>query len=213
MARNNPKLDKIYEVFDKHKVDIDRDSIWSVKGTPVVKHKDVERLGAKLGIVYDSPKILRAERDEAVILVTGSMGERSEWSIGEALIVREGEVGGNYKVTGNQASYVYAMAEKRAKDRVILKLADLHGDAYSEDEADDFKDSSKRDRDDRSANNDNSSKSEVPSSDLLQRMKSDLDDEQSIEGVTNYMNHAETIRELSKVLSKDEAAEVKNYAT
>ena len=32
------------------------------------------------------------------------------------------------------------MAEKRAKDRVVLKLVDLSGDFYSEDEADDFKD-------------------------------------------------------------------------
>ena len=31
------------------------------------------------------------------------------------------------------------MAEKRAKDRVILKLVGLHGYAYSEEEADDFK--------------------------------------------------------------------------
>ena len=31
------------------------------------------------------------------------------------------------------------MAEKRAKDRVILKLAGIHGDAYSEEESDDFK--------------------------------------------------------------------------
>ena len=33
------------------------------------------------------------------------------------------------------------MAEKRAKDRVILKLAGLHGYVYSEDEAEDFKES------------------------------------------------------------------------
>ena len=31
------------------------------------------------------------------------------------------------------------MAEKRAKDRVILKLVGLHGHVYSEEEADDFK--------------------------------------------------------------------------
>jgi hypothetical protein len=31
------------------------------------------------------------------------------------------------------------MAEKRAKDRVILKLVGLHGDVYSEEEADEFK--------------------------------------------------------------------------
>ena len=33
------------------------------------------------------------------------------------------------------------MAEKRAKDRVILKLIGLSGDVYSEEEADDFKQS------------------------------------------------------------------------
>lgn len=32
------------------------------------------------------------------------------------------------------------MAEKRAKDRVILKLVGLHGYVYSEEESDDFKD-------------------------------------------------------------------------
>ena len=32
-----------------------------------------------------------------------------------------------------------AMAEKRSRDRVILKLLSLHGALYSEDEADDFK--------------------------------------------------------------------------
>jgi cytochrome c2 len=64
--------------------------------------------------------------------VTGAIGDKSEWSIGEACI------NVNYKVSGKQAAYVYAMAEKRAKDRVILKLAGLHG-VYSEDEADDFK--------------------------------------------------------------------------
>jgi transcription initiation factor IIF auxiliary subunit len=36
------------------------------------------------------------------------------------------------------------MAEKRAKDRVILKLVGLHGDVYSEEEADDFKDTQKK---------------------------------------------------------------------
>ena len=37
--------------------------------------------------------------------------------------------------------YPFAMAEKRAKDRVILKLLGVAGDTYSEEEADAFKDS------------------------------------------------------------------------
>jgi hypothetical protein len=146
MARKNPKLDKIYDVFDKHGVEIDRESIWEVQGTPVVKHKDVERLGAKLGIKWTKPEILRAERDEAVILVMGEANGKTEWSIGEALIAKEDQVGGNYKVKGKMAAYPYAMAEKRAKDRVILKLADLHGDAYSSEEADDFNQANNDDR-------------------------------------------------------------------
>ena len=92
-------------------------------------------------ISFDPPQVLRAERDEAVILVSGSIALApnlgaavpKEWSIGEAL------VNVNYRVSGKQAAYVYAKAEKRAKDRVILKLIGLHGLLYSEEEADEFR--------------------------------------------------------------------------
>lgn len=168
---NRAKLDKIYDVFEKHKVPVDKDAIWEVQGTPVVKHKDVERLGAAMGIKWEKPQILRAESYEAVIIVFGTVGDKMEWSIGEAKImemidtgrknnwgkpIREPKDGcfGNYIVTGSQAAYPYAMAEKRAKDRVILKLADLHGDAYSSEEADDFRQADNSDdrRDDRRDN-------------------------------------------------------------
>jgi hypothetical protein len=108
-------------------------NVWRVQGTPVIYHKALERIAAQAKISFDPPQVLRAERDEAVLLATGHMGERAEWSIGEALI------GVNYRVSGKQAAYVYAMAEKRAKDRVILKLVELHGLVYSEEEADEFK--------------------------------------------------------------------------
>src|SRR5215204_6543732 len=108
-------------------------NIWRVQGQAVIYHKALERIAAQAGIAFASPTILRAERDEAVILVTGRMGERTEWSIGEAL------VNVNYRISGRQAAYVYAMAEKRAKDRVILKLVGLHGLLSSEEEADAFK--------------------------------------------------------------------------
>lgn len=127
---------EIRDLFRSKNVPLERDDVWSVQAARVVRHKALERLAAALNITYDPPQILRNERDEAVILVTGRLGERSEWSIGEALTT-DGSRPGNYKVVGKQAPYVYAMAEKRAKDRVILKLAGLHG-AYSEDEADDF---------------------------------------------------------------------------
>ena len=110
-------------------------NIWRVQGQAVIYHKALERIAAQAQIQFEPPSIVRAERDEAVILVTGRMGERVEWSIGEALI------GTNYRVSGKQAAYVYAMAEKRAKDRVILKLIELHGLVYSEEEADEFRQS------------------------------------------------------------------------
>src|SRR5215217_5964397 len=110
-------------------------NIWRVQGQAVIYHKALERIAAQAGITFGPPTILRAERDEAVLLVTGSMGERTEWSIGEAL------VNVNYRISGHQAAYVYAMAEKRAKDRVILKLIGLHGLLYSEEEADELKSS------------------------------------------------------------------------
>jgi hypothetical protein len=108
-------------------------NVWRVQGTAVIYHKALERIAAQAGIAFAPPTLLRAERDEAVVLVTGSLGERTEWSIGEALVHV------NYRVSGRQAAYVYAMAEKRAKDRVILKLVGLHGLLSSEVEADAFK--------------------------------------------------------------------------
>src|SRR6185436_10585964 len=110
-------------------------NIWRVQGQAVIYHKALERIAAQAKITFDPPNVLRAERDEAVLLVTGRMNDRAEWSIGEAL------VNVNYRVSGRQAAYVYAMAEKRAKDRVILKLVGLHGLLSSEEEADEFKSS------------------------------------------------------------------------
>jgi hypothetical protein len=119
-------LKEFDEIFDES-------NVWKVQGTPVLSHKTLERIAAKAKIRFDLPTIIRAERDEAVIMVAGRRGDQQEWSIGECL------VNVNYRVSGKQAAYVWAMAEKRAKDRVILKLVELHGFAYSEDEADDLK--------------------------------------------------------------------------
>src|SRR5919202_6841290 len=107
-------------------------TVRHVQGTAVISHKALERIAARAGITFDPPSVLRAERDEAVLLALGRMGERSEWSIGEALL------NVNYRVPGKEPVYVYAKAEERAKDRIILKLIGLHGLLYSEEEADQF---------------------------------------------------------------------------
>ena len=109
------------------------ENTWKVQGTTVIYHRAVERIAAKAGVIFDPPVILRAEREEAVILVSGRLGDRIDWTIGEAL------VNVNYRVSAKMPAYVYAIAEKRAKDRLVLKLIGLHGLLYSEDEADDFR--------------------------------------------------------------------------
>jgi hypothetical protein len=124
---------EIRDLFQKHKISLSRDDVWEVQGNPVVKHQALERLSSALRIIWHKPEVLRAERDEAVLIVTGNLPSGpSEWSIGEAVI------GQNLLARNKTAIYPYAMAEKRAKDRVILKLAGLYG-SHSEEEADDFK--------------------------------------------------------------------------
>lgn len=102
---------------------------WDCHGTPVVLHKVLEQVAAKQGISFDPPTMIEAdaEKKTVVMLVSGRIGDKVEWSIGEAVPYN------------NKNSYPYAMAEKRAKDRVILKLIGVAGFVYSEDEADDFK--------------------------------------------------------------------------
>lgn len=123
---------EIRDLFKTKNVPLNATDVWKVQSALVIKHAALERLAASLGIVFEKPEFLRAQADECVVLVHGRLGDAQEWSIGEA------RIGLNYQVSGKQAGYPYAMAEKRGKDRVILKLAKLHG-AYSEDEADDFK--------------------------------------------------------------------------
>ncbi len=112
------------------------DEVWEVRrgGSWVVKHAALERVATKNGIKFDDPKPLEARGVDAcaALIVTGRMGERSEWSIGEA------------SPSNNKNAYPYAMAEKRGKDRVILKLLNSHGALYSEAEADEFAPEPKR---------------------------------------------------------------------
>lgn len=102
---------------------------WDCHGTPVALHKALEQVAAHLGITFDPPVIIEAnaEKKTVVMQVSGRLGDAVEWSIGEAVPYN------------NKNSYPYAMAEKRAKDRVILKLIGVAGFVYSEDEADAFK--------------------------------------------------------------------------
>ena len=129
MAKNNVP-EKVIEVLKEIGL-TPQQAGWDCHGTYVLLHKALEKVAAHRKIEFDEPRILTANvsAKEVVVLVTGRMGELSEWSIGEAAPYN------------NKNNYPFAMAEKRAKDRVILKLVGLHGDAYSQAEADEFQES------------------------------------------------------------------------
>ena len=109
---------------------LNKDAVWDCHGTWVLKHSACETIAANRGITFDEPLIIESDADKsiAIVMVKGYLGDKFEWTFGEAT------------PKNSKNSYPYAMAEKRAKDRIILKLIGLHGDVYSEDEADDFKD-------------------------------------------------------------------------
>jgi hypothetical protein len=112
---------EVLSFMEKHS--IDSDEIWEVHGNSwCIKHKALERAGAVAGISWGQPTMVETDSAAGVvaICVFGKLGDREEWSIGEAA------------PKNNKNAYPYAMAEKRAKDRVILKLLNTHGYLYSE---------------------------------------------------------------------------------
>lgn len=127
------KLDpRLIEILTKYGED-PNEALWDCHGTWVAYHKAIERIAAQAGVEFDHPDIVIATDTVAVICVTGKMGDRHEWSFGEA------------SPRNNKNAYTWAMAEKRGKDRVVLKLVGLHGLVYSEEESDDFKREPSRD--------------------------------------------------------------------
>ena len=94
----------------------------------IALHKFLEKVANKAGINFNLPTVLNCETGEIAVCVEGIDKEGNKaWSIGEA------------SPKNCKNDYRWAMAEKRAKDRVILKLLGIAGDMYSEDEADEFK--------------------------------------------------------------------------
>lgn len=124
----DPMVENILGKYDISTID----ALWPLKRkdktTGVVKtqwiiyHRYCEQIAAKAGIIFDKPEVVVNDREhhEVVLLVTARMGHTVEWSYGEA----------SAKTT--ILPYIWAMAEKRGKDRVILKLAGFHGMVYSD---------------------------------------------------------------------------------
>ncbi len=103
--------------------------LWDCHNTWVMYHRYIEQAGAIKKIEYDLTEIeTNSAAGVVCIKCTASIGVNG----GKAKCITYGEA--SPKNTKN--SYPYAMAEKRAIDRAILKLLGLHGFIYSEDEMD-----------------------------------------------------------------------------
>lgn len=126
MSTLEPRIEAIRKEYG-----LEGSDFWQIKqnGQWVCKHAALEIIAVKAKVEWSAPQIIEADAPNLVcsMIVTGRMGDRTEWATGETNQT-------NYQVKGKQPAYPWAMAEKRAKDRVILKLVGIHGLVYSEDE-------------------------------------------------------------------------------
>ncbi len=107
----------IKEIAEKYKLktnqsNMDENDFWKHKqsGKWIIKHSACEKIGNIEGIIIGPPQILNSEQSFVRMVVSGKMGEKMEWTIGEA------------DTKNSQGFYQGMICEKRAKDRVILKL-------------------------------------------------------------------------------------------
>ena len=121
MSKLDPRIEAVRQQYG-----LEASDFWQIPQNKqwVCKHAALEIVATKANVEWSAPQIIEANTGSgiAVLAVTGKMGERVEWATGEA------------SPKNNKNSYPWAMAEKRAKDRVILKLVGIHGLVYSEDE-------------------------------------------------------------------------------
>jgi len=153
----------IKELADKY--ELQKDDFWELRknsGKWIITHDACEKIAQTEGIVFDPPVIVNYQ--PSIITENGEKIQQVKWGkefwkpawagtcqkkSGDVAMIVTGYKADNpdYKIwtTGEAnalnctAEYYMAMAEKRAKDRVILKLINAYEQGiYSDVEADDF---------------------------------------------------------------------------
>ena len=112
------------------KYNLTKDDYWQESRSKkwIISHDACEKIADMEGIIFGLPQILNSEQNFVRMVISGKKGDVLIWSIGEA----------DNKNCKNL--YFGSMAEKRGKDRVILKLINAYEyGIYSDVEADDFK--------------------------------------------------------------------------
>ncbi len=101
---------------------------WEAHGNRVVRHFALERIGEEQDCVLIDLILIAADQDKgtAIVKAVVKRGERLYQSFGEA------------SPKNNKNTHPVNMAEKRAIDRALLKALRVHGQVYSDAEADDF---------------------------------------------------------------------------
>ena len=101
--------------------------LWEKHGATCMKHRYIEIAGQEKGVVIENLDEVEKNSAEGVVAI------KCTASLGKAKVITYGEA----TPKNNKNGYPYAMAEKRAVDRAILKLIGIHGFVYSDDEVDD----------------------------------------------------------------------------
>lgn len=102
------------------------DCLWNKHNAVCMKHKYIEIAGQNKGVIIESLDEIEKNSKEGVVAIKciASLNGNRVITYGEAT------------PKNNTNAYPYAMAEKRAIDRAVLKLIGIHGFVYSEDEVD-----------------------------------------------------------------------------
>ena len=112
------------------KYNLTKDDYWQESRSQkyIITHDACQKIGDMEGNIFGPPQILNSEQSFVRMVISAKKGEVLMWSIGEA------------DTKNCKNLYFGAMAEKRGKDRVILKLINAYEyGIYSDVEADDFK--------------------------------------------------------------------------
>ena len=113
--------------------DLSQDDFWKhpQSGKWIIKHDAVEKIASIEKITFDLPIVASNDINNVALIISATYKEERVWTMGEA------------RKENCKMAYYWAMAEKRGKDRCVLKLLGMYEKGvYSDVEADDFSQSS-----------------------------------------------------------------------
>jgi|TARA_R100001443_G_scaffold19026_1_gene30352 hypothetical protein len=121
---------KIKEIATKYK--LTESDFWNLqrggKDIWIITHDACEKIAYQENIKFETPTVFRDDNKNVAMLGGAKMGETTTWTTGEV------------SPNNCKAPYPFAMAEKRLKDRLTLKLINAYEyGIFSDSEADTFK--------------------------------------------------------------------------